>query len=319
MDRVLGHKVSLSVLCVSSQSLSDLFKVLYPTVLVCADLPCRVVCCSVLNQSMRWKQRRRDGAVGTESEWRCERERQGKRESPGEVNGRNARWGSVNELHAGLGGYWRYCVEAAGVTVAVTDTKTTFHGRRHWLKAVARPLLADHTLSINNHFFFMVNSVWLALIALFLLCFLLWTKAAIFLVGMVLCHHGNERRFLILDYLFKICVFLEKLVNWRLERVITLYPSYFFHTKLFDIRSTSKYYHESVLYQFCSCHSVPRRNRKKGSIFHRIQTEFKLFVFLCDVQAITFGIHCTWQHLYTCTCMYFYCICSYTSLFRRYQ
>ncbi len=82
-----------------------------------------------------------------------ERERQGKRESPGEVNGWNARWGSVNELHAGLGGFWRYCVEAAGVTVAVTDTKTTFHGRRHWLKAVARPLPADHTLSINNHFF----------------------------------------------------------------------------------------------------------------------------------------------------------------------
>lgn len=51
------------------------------------------------------------------------------------------------------GGYCRYCVEAAGVTVAVTDTKTTFHGRRHWLKAVARPLHTGHTLTINNHSF----------------------------------------------------------------------------------------------------------------------------------------------------------------------
>lgn len=29
----------------------------------------------------------------------------------------------MNELHAGLGGHCRYCVEAAGVRVAVTDTK----------------------------------------------------------------------------------------------------------------------------------------------------------------------------------------------------
>lgn len=110
-----------------------------------------LICATELCAALFW----RDGNGGgeTESEWRAGRQRQGKRESPGEVNGWNARWGSVKELHAGLGGDWRYCVEAAGVTVAVTDTKTTFHGRRHWLKAVARPKPTDHTLSINKQCF----------------------------------------------------------------------------------------------------------------------------------------------------------------------
>lgn len=46
-----------------------------------------------------------------------------KRESPREVNGWNVHPGSVNELHAELEGVLRYCVEAAGARVAVTDTK----------------------------------------------------------------------------------------------------------------------------------------------------------------------------------------------------
>lgn len=82
-----------------------------------------------------------------------ERERLGKRESPGEVNGWNALLRLSEWAACCAGGYCRYCIEAAGVTVAVTDTKTTFHGRRHWLKAVARPLHVDHTLSINNYAF----------------------------------------------------------------------------------------------------------------------------------------------------------------------
>lgn len=60
----------------------------------------------------------------------------GKGQSPGEVNGWNVRRGSVNKLHTALRGYWRHCVKAAGVTLAVTDTKTTFHGRQHWFKGL---------------------------------------------------------------------------------------------------------------------------------------------------------------------------------------
>lgn len=77
------------------------------------------------------------------------------------------------------GGYCRYCVKAAGVTVAVTDTKTTFHGRRHWLKAVARPLHADHTLSINNHsFLWWIVYHWQCFFLFFFFCFVfVWKKS----------------------------------------------------------------------------------------------------------------------------------------------
>lgn len=86
-----------------SSCLAVLFKVLWFTVLASTYLCCRVVCCSLQNHSVRLKQSRGDRMNEGESECRGER-RQGKRESPGEVNGWNVRWGSENELHTGLGG-----------------------------------------------------------------------------------------------------------------------------------------------------------------------------------------------------------------------
>lgn len=89
----------------SAGSITVLFKVLWSTVLARADLCCRVVCRSVLNHSVRWNRRRRDAERKKRRASDGVRGRdRGRRESPGEVNGWNARWGSVNELHAGLGG-----------------------------------------------------------------------------------------------------------------------------------------------------------------------------------------------------------------------
>lgn len=103
-------RISWSASCVCSHysqlsSITVLFKVLWSTVLARADLCCRVVCRSVLNHSMRWNRRRRDAERKKRRASDGVRGRdRGRRESPGEVNGWNARWGSVNELHAGLGG-----------------------------------------------------------------------------------------------------------------------------------------------------------------------------------------------------------------------
>lgn len=55
---------ALLKVCSPPPPFTVLFKVLWSPVLARTDLCCRVVCCPILNQSMGWKQRRRD----TESE-----------------------------------------------------------------------------------------------------------------------------------------------------------------------------------------------------------------------------------------------------------
>lgn len=114
-----------------------LFKVLWSAAL--ASAACTDVCC--WNAVCPGLKRRRTGAERKKerSEWRGEWERRGKRESPGEVNGWNARRGSVNELHAELGGDRRYCVEAAGVRVAVTDTKNNISWQKTLWPSVYLP------------------------------------------------------------------------------------------------------------------------------------------------------------------------------------
>lgn len=120
------------------------------------DLRCRFVRRTFLNHCMTRKERIRD------TEWKNAKAKEGVKEREQERAEKRVSRGSewlectlmlVEWAAHWAGVYWRYCVDAAGVTVAVSDTKTTFHGRRHWLKAVARPLPADHTLSSTNYSF----------------------------------------------------------------------------------------------------------------------------------------------------------------------
>lgn len=174
--RVLPHQdfmVYVSCVCCPRPSFTVLFKVLWSAVLAYWSV--------LLKCGLPYSEtKERHGEKETGNEWRGERERLGKRESPGEVNGWNALLRLSEWAARCAGGYCRYCIEAAGVTVAVTDTKTTFHGRRHWLKAVARPLHVDHTLSINNYSFYgefwMIGNV-------YFLCYLLDTREEIVLMG----------------------------------------------------------------------------------------------------------------------------------------
>lgn len=149
------HEFALFIVC-SLPSFPVLFKVLWSAVLACTDPSCWNVGWPTLKRRRRGTVRKKRGTSDRV------RGRDGAGGWGGGVCGggvsRGSEWLECT-LRLGewaacwAGGYCRYCVEAAGVTVAVTDTKTTFHGRRHWLKAVARPLHANHTLSINNHSF----------------------------------------------------------------------------------------------------------------------------------------------------------------------
>lgn len=148
---------------------------LWFTILACTDLWCRVVRCSALYCISPWEG---NGGRETQSERNTERVTGWEGETGEKRVSRGSEWLEcalrLSEWAARwAGGYWRYCVEAAGVTVAVTDTKTTFHGRRYWLKAVARSLPTDHTLSINKHFFLwriLCDWLWRIFVLLFFFC-----------------------------------------------------------------------------------------------------------------------------------------------------
>lgn len=146
----LCYVFALLLVC-SLPSLTVLFKVLWSTVLACTDLCCRVVCCSTLNRSMRWKRRRRD----TESEWQGERER-GRDRGKESLQGK---WMVGMRVEA----QWMSCTLGWGV-LEVLCWGSRGHSGCDWhqnniswqttlVKSRGQASTADHTLSINNHFF----------------------------------------------------------------------------------------------------------------------------------------------------------------------
>lgn len=155
----------------SLPSFTVLFKVLWSTVRACSDLCCWVVCCSILNHSMRWKQR---GRVT---------ERKKRRASDG-VRGRDrgkeslqGKWMVGMRVEA----QWMSCTLGCGV-LEVLCWGSRGHSGCDWhqnniswqttlVKGRGQPSTHRPHLEYQQPFLFMVNSVWLDLVFFFFFLF----------------------------------------------------------------------------------------------------------------------------------------------------